>query len=77
MTDMPYRPQEDIVTLMKQFNQQVKESPELPDPETRLLRARLVFEEALEFVRGCGCTVTMNVAGVNGVVSLAHYLAAV
>jgi len=47
MTDKPYRPQEDIVTLMKQFNQEVKGSPELPDPETCLLRARLVFEEAI------------------------------
>jgi predicted HAD superfamily Cof-like phosphohydrolase len=66
MTDKPYRPQEDIVILMKQYNQQVKESPELPDPETRLLRARLVFEEALEFVKGCGCTVTMTKAGSHG-----------
>lgn len=57
ITDKPYRPQEDIVTLMKQFNQEVKESPELPDAAIRLLRARLVFEEALEFVRACGCTV--------------------
>jgi predicted HAD superfamily Cof-like phosphohydrolase len=65
MTDKPYRPQQDIVTLMKQFNQQVKESPELPDPETRLLRARLVFEEAIEFVKGCGCTVTTTTAGQN------------
>jgi predicted HAD superfamily Cof-like phosphohydrolase len=53
----PYQPQQDIVTLMKQFEQEVKDSPELPDPATRLLRARLVFEEALEFVRACGCTV--------------------
>jgi predicted HAD superfamily Cof-like phosphohydrolase len=66
MTDRLYRPQDDIVTLMKQYDQQVKESPELPDPETRLLRARLVFEEALEFVKGCGCTVTMRLAGLNG-----------
>jgi predicted HAD superfamily Cof-like phosphohydrolase len=66
MTDKFYRPQEDIVTLMMQFDQEIKVSPELPEAETRLLRARLVFEEALEFVRGCGCTVTMNVAGVNG-----------
>ena len=66
MTDKPYRPQEDIVTLMNQFNQQVKDSPELPDAETRLLRARLVFEEALEFVKGCGCTVRMTAAGLNG-----------
>jgi len=57
MPDNPYRPQHDIVTLMKQFEQEVKDSPELPDPATRLLRARLVFEEALEFVRACGCTV--------------------
>ena len=64
MTDKPYRPQQDIVTLMQLFNQQVKESPELPDSETRLLRARLVFEEAIEFVKGCGCTVTL--AGSDG-----------
>lgn len=60
MTEKPYRPQQDIVTLMKQFDQEVKESPELPDAKTRLLRARLVFEEALEFVRACGCTVSMS-----------------
>jgi predicted HAD superfamily Cof-like phosphohydrolase len=66
MTNNPYCPQQDIVTLMKQYNQQVKESPQLPDPETRLLRARLVFEEALEFVKGCGCTVSRTIAGSNG-----------
>jgi predicted HAD superfamily Cof-like phosphohydrolase len=60
MTEKPYRPQEDIVTLMTQFEQEVKLAPELPDASTRLLRARLVFEEALEFVRGCGCTVTLS-----------------
>jgi predicted HAD superfamily Cof-like phosphohydrolase len=59
MTEKPYSPQQDIVTLMKQFDQQVKESPEMPDAKTRLLRARLVFEEALEFVKGCGCTVDL------------------
>jgi predicted HAD superfamily Cof-like phosphohydrolase len=58
--ETPYRPQEDIVTLMTQFEQEVKESPQLPDAGTRLLRARLVFEEALEFVRSCGCTVTTS-----------------
>jgi predicted HAD superfamily Cof-like phosphohydrolase len=66
MTEKLYRPQEDIVTLMKQFEQEVKEKPELPAAETRLLRARLVFEEALEFVKGCGCTVTMGKSGLNG-----------
>jgi predicted HAD superfamily Cof-like phosphohydrolase len=71
MTEKLYHPQEDIVILMKQYNQPVKASPELPDPETRLLRARLVFEEALEFVKGCGCTVTMPVAGANGKAEIA------
>jgi predicted HAD superfamily Cof-like phosphohydrolase len=66
MTDKLYPPQEDIVALMKQYNQEVKNAPELPDAETRLLRARLVFEEALEFVKGCGCTVTRTIAGENG-----------
>ena len=60
MTEKAYRPQEDIVTLMTQFEQEVKESPALPDTATRLLRARLVLEEALEFVKGCGCTVTLS-----------------
>lgn len=64
MTEKPYRPQEDIVALMTQFEQEVKDSPELPDAATRLLRARLVFEEALEFVRACGCTVA--IAGSDG-----------
>jgi predicted HAD superfamily Cof-like phosphohydrolase len=66
MTEKSYRPQEDIVTLMTQFEQEVKDSPELPDAATRLLRARLVFEEALEFVRACGCTVTMSGSSVEG-----------
>ncbi|MGC1422975.1 MAG: hypothetical protein WA354_21955 [Terracidiphilus sp.] len=60
MTTKDYRPQEDIVTLMRQFEQEVKSAPELPDAATRLLRARLVFEEALEFVRACGCAVAMS-----------------
>src|SRR5215831_15185308 len=63
MTENPYRPQADIVTLMRQFNQEVKDSPELPDAPIRLLRARLVFEEALEFVKACGCTVVTSSNG--------------
>lgn len=66
MTEKPYRPQEDIVMLMKQFHQEVKASPELPDAQTRLLRARLVFEEALEFVKSCGCTVNLTSAADGG-----------
>jgi predicted HAD superfamily Cof-like phosphohydrolase len=65
MTEKDYRPQEDIVTLMTQFDQEVKDAPELPNEATRLLRARLVFEEALEFVRACGCAV--GIGGADGV----------
>ena len=65
MTEKDYRPQEDIVTLMTQFEQEVKDAPELPNDATRLLRARLVFEEALEFVRACGCAV--GIGGADGV----------
>lgn len=85
MTEKPYRPQQDIVALMKQFEQEVKESPEMPDAKTRLLRARLVFEEALEFVRACGCTVAATdgsaviesisvVADPNGTPDLTEYV---
>lgn len=62
MTEKPYRPQDDITALMQQYNQEVKERPQLPDAATRLLRARLVFEEALEFVKGCGCTIRLSAA---------------
>ena len=61
-----YHPQEDITLLMQQFEQEVMQSPELPAPETRLLRARLVFEEALEFVKGCGCTVNLAASHYSG-----------
>jgi predicted HAD superfamily Cof-like phosphohydrolase len=60
MTAKPYCPQQDIADLMHQYHQQVKTAPEMPDEATRLLRARLVFEEALEFVRACGCTVALD-----------------
>lgn len=63
MTEKPYCPQQDIVDLMTQYNQEVKSQPQMPDEATRLLRARLVFEEALEFVRACGCTVALDGAG--------------
>lgn len=61
-----YDPQKDICLLMSLYQQEVKETPELPDPETLLLRARLVFEEALEFVAACGCEVTMKIASPQG-----------
>jgi len=57
---MSYNPQADDAKMLKLYGQEVKTSPELPDRKTLLLRARLVLEEALEFVKACGCTAVIN-----------------
>ena len=57
---MHYDPQADSEQLMKLYRQEIKRSPELPNRETLLLRARLVFEEAMEFVKACGCDVNFT-----------------
>ena len=55
-----YQPQQDNVELMKLYNQEVRELPGIPDRETLLLRARLIFEEAMEFVKAAGCAVIIG-----------------
>jgi predicted HAD superfamily Cof-like phosphohydrolase len=57
MSDKQFNPQQDIADLMNLYHQEVKDHPELPNRETLLLRARLVFEEAKEFVEACGCKI--------------------
>ena len=52
-----YTPQADTILLMNAYSQEVKTKPELTDDKTRLLRARLIFEEAMEFVQASGCTI--------------------
>lgn len=59
-----YDPLDDVSKMMQLFGQEVKSKPELPDQDVLLLRARLVFEEALEFVEACGCTIELQ--GENG-----------
>ena len=55
-----YNPLAGVAKTMTLYDQEIKNFPALPDPATLLLRARLVFEEALEFVEACGCFVTEN-----------------
>jgi predicted HAD superfamily Cof-like phosphohydrolase len=54
-----YQPQRDIAELMKLYDQEVREFPSIPDRVTLLLRARLIFEEAMEFVEAAGCSVPL------------------
>jgi predicted HAD superfamily Cof-like phosphohydrolase len=52
-----YNPQGDIGVLMTLYDQEIRPFPGIPDRDTLLLRARLMFEEALEFVHAAGCDV--------------------
>lgn len=53
-----YNPEYDVAVMMEAFGQEVRLTPQLPDEATRLLRARLILEEALEtIVKGLGVDV--------------------
>lgn len=58
-----YDPLGDVGEMQELFGHEMSESPTLPDMPTRLLRARLVFEEAMEFVEACGCHVVADDLG--------------
>jgi len=53
-------PQTKVAEMMEMYDQEVKEFPVLPDEATRLLRARLTFEECMEFVKAMGCKLGIN-----------------
>ncbi|KQP62844.1 hypothetical protein [Nocardioides sp. Leaf285] len=57
----PLADTEAIATTMEAYEHPVRNAPtaEVPDSE-RLLRARLVFEEALEFVAAMGCDIEVS-----------------
>jgi predicted HAD superfamily Cof-like phosphohydrolase len=61
-TEIP-NPQCDSVTLMNLYGQEVREYPGIPDRNILLLRARLVFEETMEFVKAAGCYIDREVGG--------------
>lgn len=49
--------QKRIEKFMKLAKQNLPEVPTMPDEKTRVLRAKLIFEEALETIKALGCTV--------------------
>lgn len=60
---MSYTPQEDGAKFMTMCGQEVKTSPSLPSRKILLLRAKLNFEETLEFVKAAGCFIGVNEHG--------------
>ncbi len=46
-----------VLAFHKAFGLPAPSKPEMPSPEQRLLRARLIFEEALEYVKAAGVLV--------------------
>ena len=49
-----------MTELMNLYDQEVKYIPGMPNENTRMLRARLVLEEAVEFVESLGCRVAIK-----------------
>lgn len=49
-----YKPQEDVATFMRACDQEVPNTPTIPDEKTMRLRCKLIMEEALEFVEAAG-----------------------
>lgn len=56
-----YDPQREVAKMMRAFGQEVRPTPTMPsDPKERILRARIVLEEAMEFVAALGCEVLLG-----------------
>lgn len=60
MNQKNYNPQGDVASFMKACGQDVPSEPTMPDRKTLLLRAKLIYEEATEFVVAAGCFIGMN-----------------
>jgi predicted HAD superfamily Cof-like phosphohydrolase len=50
-----FNPQKDVATFMEMCGQEVNKVPTVPDKNILLLRARLLFEEVMEFIEAAGC----------------------
>ncbi len=59
-----------IEDFMRQGGQAIPDKPMLPDGGVLELRARLVLEEALEFVSACGCRAWINNITMSGTVQV-------
>ena len=62
-----YNPQYDVEEFMDVFGQELPEVPVIPDEKTCLLRARLIWEEALETIRAFGCDILALDSEGNGI----------
>jgi predicted HAD superfamily Cof-like phosphohydrolase len=56
--------QKQVTEFMALFGQEIKTKPEMPSEEIRLLRAKLIFEEAIETIHALGCDVHHSQRGV-------------
>lgn len=52
-----------VAEFMEEAGQKIKYSPETPDDETRLLAAKLIFEEAKETIDSLGCRIVAKATG--------------
>jgi predicted HAD superfamily Cof-like phosphohydrolase len=57
-----YNPQRDVSKFMRACDQEVKESPGIPDDSVMSLRCKLILEEAFEFVEAAGYEVKLSTA---------------
>lgn len=59
--DLKSQHQKNIELFMEKAGQDLPEEPIIPDEETRVLRAKLIFEEAMETIEALGITVLTKV----------------
>lgn len=58
---MTYQPQQHVRSMMDLFGQTCPTKPTVPDRQTLQLRARLIYEEAKEFIAAAGCVIENDV----------------
>jgi len=63
--------QQRIEQFMRKAKQEIPSSPIIPSYEVRILRSKLILEEAIETITALGCTASVTIAmGTSGLVDL-------
>ncbi len=52
--------QERVEEFMEKAGQEIPQTPTIPDEKTRILRAKLIMEEALETIKGLGVAICVD-----------------
>lgn len=60
---MPSQHYKNVRQFMMLANQEVRDTPSIPDEKVRLLRARLLLEEVMETIHALGCDVEITPKG--------------